>query len=274
MNPQFDRLFGPDFIAQVPDASGVYIFRNEKGEAIYVGKAKSLKRRLSQYRLAPRLKAARKMRKIVKHATTLEYQICASEKEALLLENQLILEHKPALNVAGAYSFLYPYLGIKADPDRTHLVTLCYSTSPEIMVSHGFELFGAFRSRDTVGEAYDALAFLLAFIGHVTPSERKAYGDIPFTRIVCFRQMSQGWLLDLRLFFSGRSNACLERLVTELLEKVDARQQAGDIQLHLKNLKYFFAAEGVKLRAALDQIGMEADMIPQADRDRLFLMLD
>lgn len=274
MNPQFDRLFGPDFITQVPDASGVYIFRNADGEAIYVGKAKSLKRRLTQYRLAPRRKAALKMRRIVKSATTLEYQVCANEKDALLLENKLILEHKPALNIAGAYSFLYPYLGLRADSERSHLVTLCYSTSPELVESHGFELYGAFRSRSTVGEAFDALAFLLAFIGHLTPSERKQYGEIPFTRILCFRQMNQGWLKDLRSFFSGHSNACLNRLVAELLEKADARQQAADIQFHLKNLKYFFAEEAVKLRTTLDQHGLETSMIPQADRDRLFLMLD
>ncbi|MBC7533222.1 MAG: nucleotide excision repair endonuclease [Oligoflexus sp.] len=274
MNPQFDRLFGADFIANVPDASGVYIFRNAGGKAIYVGKAKSLKRRLTQYRLAPRRKAARKMRKIVQQATTLEYQVCPSEKDALLLENKLILEHKPTLNVAGAYSFLYPYLGIKADTERNHLVTICYSTSPEIMEAHGFELFGAFRSRDTVGEAYDALAFLLAFIGHLTQAERKQYGEVPYTRILCFRQMAPGWFPDLRSFFSGHSGRCLERLVTELLEKTDARQQAADIQLHLKNLKYFFAAEAVKLRKTLDQHGIQTSMIPQSDRDRLFLMLD
>lgn len=274
MNPEFDRRFGPEFIAQIPDASGIYIFRNALGEPIYVGKAKSLRRRLSQYRLAPRRKHARKMRSIVRQAATLDYRICASEKEALLLENQLILEYKPLLNVAGAYSFLYPYLGLKADPERAHVITICYSTSPDTMQGLGFELFGAFRSRDTVGEAYDALAFLLPFLGHLTRAERKQYGKLPYTRILCYRQLDEGWIDELRRFFRGDSRACLDRLLSELLDKADARRQAAAIQGHLKSLQHFFATEAVKLRSVLERHGIEGSLIAQAERDRLFLSLD
>ncbi|RYZ59595.1 MAG: nucleotide excision repair endonuclease [Proteobacteria bacterium] len=273
MNADFDRKLGPDFIATVPDQSGVYLFKDENGAVIYVGKAKSLKKRLSQYRLAARRKQTRKMRKIVKAAVSLEFQICDSEKAALLLENELILKFKPVLNIAGAFSFLYPYLGLKRHESEAHYITICYTTSPKILADLGFEMFGAFRSRDSVIEAYEAFAFLLTFIGHHTASERKQYGDIPYTRIITYRQMREGWLEDMRSLLRGESNRCLSRLMNELLEKPDARRMAADIQLHLKSLKYFFASEAVKLRSALDQHGIDQSMIDQEERDRLFIAL-
>ncbi len=273
MNLDFDRKFGRAYLDTVPHLSGVYIFRDENSEAVYVGKAKNLYRRLSQYRLAPGRKPYRKMRTIVRASATLEYQICASEKEALLLENQLILKHKPSLNIAGAYSFLYPYLGLKGDTERPHLLTLCYTTSPSVLTGLGFDLFGAFRSRDATSGAYDALAFLLSFLGHHTPSERQQYGDLPYTRIIAFRQMPAGWAADLRSLFRGESKHGLERLVMDLLEKPDARQSGADIQLHLKCLKYFFQREAANLRSALMRLGIEASMIPQEERDRVFLTI-
>jgi excinuclease UvrABC nuclease subunit len=273
MNADFDRKLGPDFIASVPDQSGVYLFKDENGAVIYVGKAKSLKKRLSQYRLAARRKQTRKMRKIVKAAMSLEFQICLTEKDALLLENELILKYKPSLNVVGAYSFLYPYLGLKRHQSESHLITICYTTSPKIMAELGFELFGAFRSRDATVDAYEALAFLLTFIGHHTASERKQYGDIPYTRIITYRQMREGWFDDIKSLLRGESNRCLERLINELLEKPDARRMAAEIQLHLKSLKYFYASEAVKLRSALNQHGIDKSMIEQEERDRLFIAL-
>ncbi|MBC7658143.1 MAG: nucleotide excision repair endonuclease [Chitinophagaceae bacterium] len=273
MNLEFDQKLGVDFLSTVPTVSGIYVFRDDKSQAIYVGKAKNLKRRLSQYRLASRKKAARKMRTIVRLAVTLEFRICASETEALLLENELILLHKPKLNISGAFSFLYPYLGFKWEAQRPKELALCYTTSPDILTSFQFHLFGAYRSRLVVREAFEALSYIMAFIGHHTPAERKQYGDIPYTRIICFRQVDSVWKDDLQAFFRGESLACLERLFVELLEKPDARQLASEIQEHLKNLKSFFRYEASTLRSVLQKKGIDSSMIRQEDRDRLFISL-
>jgi len=108
----FDQKFGEDFVAGVPHSPGVYRFFNRHGELVYVGKAKDLRRRLSQYRAPKRVKAHRKMKRIVKSSARLEFEVTASEKDALLLENALIQQHRPRLNVAGAFSFLYPSIGL------------------------------------------------------------------------------------------------------------------------------------------------------------------
>ena len=92
---RFDRKFGETFLAELPQSPGVYLFKDEADVVIYVGKAKSLRRRLSDYRNASRRKAHRKMRAIVRDAATVETRDVATEADALLLENELIRELRP-----------------------------------------------------------------------------------------------------------------------------------------------------------------------------------
>jgi excinuclease ABC subunit C len=273
MKADFDKKWGPDFIRSVPDTAGIYVFRDEKAEPIYVGKAKNLRRRFTQYRLAAAKKAHRKMRLIVRKASTLEFQICASETEALLLENKLIQKHRPMFNVVGAYAFLYPYLGLKASSTSPRELALCYTTQAEAMESHGFQLFGAFRSREISGLAFDALAELLTYVGHEDPSQRSAFGRISYTRIICLRQIDADWLDLLHSFFRGESGEVMNRLFVDLLEKPGARRHAEQVQIQLRNLRSFFISEAVKLREALNHHGLHVSMIPQQERDSLFLAL-
>src|SRR5689334_14759973 len=132
------------------------------GTVVYVGKAKNLRRRLSQYRNAKRVKKHAKMRAIVKSAARASFEVCESELHAELLEEQLIRELRPKWNVVSAFSFLYPLVGL-GEGARGELI-LAYSTKPEERVD--LEWFGAFRSREITGEAFFALVRLLARVGH------------------------------------------------------------------------------------------------------------
>src|SRR5437870_13711543 len=64
----FDRKFGAEFLESLPGSPGVYLIYDQQDELIYVGKAKNLKRRLSQYRNTLRRETHRRMRGIVKDA--------------------------------------------------------------------------------------------------------------------------------------------------------------------------------------------------------------
>ena len=138
----FDRTFGADFIKSVPLRPGVYQVLDAGGAVIYVGKAKSLRRRLQQYRNARRLKRHEKMRTILVAAHSLQVTACESDLDALLLENRLIQTLRPRFNIAGAFSFLYPCIGLVRSERELHL---CYSTSPVEFPM--FDFFGAYRSR-------------------------------------------------------------------------------------------------------------------------------
>ncbi len=82
-------------LANVPDAPGVYLYKNSKGDVIYVGKAKSLKKRLGSYFLAT---ANRKAKQIVKKAKNIEFIETNTELTALLAETKLVKKYDPEFN--------------------------------------------------------------------------------------------------------------------------------------------------------------------------------
>src|SRR5436190_7902327 len=102
----FDRKFGAEFLESLPGSPGVYLVFDQQDELIYVGKAKNLKRRLSQYRSTMRQKKHRRMRSIVKEAARIEVQRAETDLDACLTETTLIQKHRPRWNIVGAYSFL------------------------------------------------------------------------------------------------------------------------------------------------------------------------
>jgi len=98
----------------IPTGPGVYMFRDAHGRVIYVGKAKSLRSRLSNYFAAdlhPRTEA------MVEAAAEVEWIVAASEVGALHLELSLIKEHRPRYNVRYRDDKSYPYLAITLDED-------------------------------------------------------------------------------------------------------------------------------------------------------------
>src|SRR5262245_50473028 len=101
----FDAKFGAALIGTLPTGPGIYVFRGDRGDVLYVGKAKNLRRRLQHYRGAGRRRVHRKMRKLLGEAQSLEIRALGSEREALLEENALIRTLRPAYNVDGAFAF-------------------------------------------------------------------------------------------------------------------------------------------------------------------------
>ncbi len=107
------RIARPE-AGSIPTKPGVYTFRDRDGRAIYVGKAKSLRSRLSNYfasDLHPRTRA------MVEAATDVEWIVTDSEVEALHLEVNLIKQHRPRYNVRYRDDKSYPYLAITLDEE-------------------------------------------------------------------------------------------------------------------------------------------------------------
>jgi len=94
-------------IAALPNSPGVYLFKDKSGTVIYVGKAKALRRRVASYfNREPELKTSLLLRKI----RDLDYQLTASEMDALLLEDQLVKKLKPRYNIDLKDDKAYPFL--------------------------------------------------------------------------------------------------------------------------------------------------------------------
>ena len=94
---------------QAPDGPGVYLMKDADAKVIYVGKAKHLKKRLASY-LARTAQVDPKTRTLVARIADFETIVTASEKEALLLESNLIKLYRPRYNVVLKDDKRYPVL--------------------------------------------------------------------------------------------------------------------------------------------------------------------
>jgi DNA polymerase-3 subunit epsilon len=122
-----------------PARPGVYLMKDEDGQVIYVGKAKSLKERLaSYYRQSPGY--SRKMDGLLQNVREIETRVLGSELEALLVESQLIKELQPAYNVQLRNYESYPFIKIDVQQPFPRV----YATRE--VAADGARYFGPFRS--------------------------------------------------------------------------------------------------------------------------------
>jgi excinuclease ABC subunit C len=96
-------------IRTIPASPGVYLYKNAGGEVIYVGKAKSLRYRVSSYFHEGRIADA-KTGTLLREAVDIDYIVVANNKEALALENHLIKQKHPRFNVLLRDDKTYPYV--------------------------------------------------------------------------------------------------------------------------------------------------------------------
>jgi excinuclease ABC subunit C len=96
-------------IRSIPASPGVYLYKNAEGEVLYVGKAKSLRHRVSSYFHEGRVADA-KTGTLLREAVDVDYIVVANNKEALALENHLIKQKKPRFNILLRDDKTYPYV--------------------------------------------------------------------------------------------------------------------------------------------------------------------
>jgi len=116
MEEKFEVLFKRK---NLPDKPGIYIYKNSEGRIIYIGKAKSLYKRVSQYfsnkftGSAQDILYGEKIKKMVEEIADIDFIITDNEKEALLLENDMIKKYQPKYNIQLKDDKSFPYIVIK-----------------------------------------------------------------------------------------------------------------------------------------------------------------
>lgn len=108
-------------LKKLPDKPGVYLMHDKNDEIIYVGKAVVLKNRVRQYFQSSRNQTA-KIQKMVSQIAYFEYIITGSELEALVLECNLIKEHRPKYNTMLKDDKNYPYIKVTVNEDFPRLL--------------------------------------------------------------------------------------------------------------------------------------------------------
>jgi excinuclease ABC subunit C len=262
----FDRKFGARFLEEVPAAPGVYRFHDAAGVLLYVGRAANLRRRLGQYRLTGRRKKERKRRALVKAAAQISWEVCESPLAAALTEIRLIQSLRPPQNVASAFPFLYPYIGIAADEGETYF---CLTTAPQAFPAFAFH--GAFRSREVTREAFFSLMGLLRYVGHPVPRHRcRRFGAARHSHVRGFRRLPAGSAETWGALLRGSSRAALEALALRLLEHADARAKREETHQALRAVARFFKHEALALARVRTATGYAPYPVPQQERDLLF----
>lgn len=107
-------------LKKLPETPGVYQFKNKLGKVIYIGKAKNLKARVSQYILGT--DSRQMVATLMKNAGSVEIIMTNSESEALILENLLIKNRQPMFNINLKDDKTYPYLAV-TDEEWPRLIT-------------------------------------------------------------------------------------------------------------------------------------------------------
>lgn len=146
---------------RLPLLPGVYIMKNVHGEIIYIGKAKALKNRVSQYFGSPNGHTV-KVRKMVENVHEFDYIVTDSEFEALVLECSLIKQHMPKYNILLKDDKGYSYVRIAGDEYKT--ITAVLQKNDD-----GAEYIGPFTSSYAVKQSVDAAnkIFMLPQCGKV-----------------------------------------------------------------------------------------------------------
>ncbi len=132
---------------KLPLTPGVYIMKNTKGEIIYVGKAKALKNRVTQY-FGSNLNHTAKVIKMVDNVDNFDTIMCDTEYEALMLENSLIKQHQPKYNILLKDDKGYHYIKVTNEKWRK-------IEAVKTKLSDGAEYIGPYYSGYVVKQTVD-----------------------------------------------------------------------------------------------------------------------
>jgi excinuclease ABC subunit C len=216
----------------VPETPGVYTFCDRRGTAIYVGKAKNLRRRVSGYLRQTNPYLEDRIRRMIHQARQLHIFETESELLALLLEDQLIKEHRPEFNIRQKDVFRHRYLAFSSGP---------YPALEIVEASSGRDpfSFGPYRDR-YVAEAVREMVckwFGLRSCPSPMPVRTCSYYDMQLCPGPCQALISPGDYSQLvksaEAFLAGDETTLLKRMMESLRD-------------HSRQLRFEKAAEIVR----------------------------
>lgn len=243
-------------LKSLPHNPGIYIYKNKAGEVIYVGKAKDLKRRVSQYFQRDDAVGA-KTSLLVSNIASIEAIETASEFDALLLEANLIHEYQPKYNVVLKDDKSPLYVLLTTSEQLPRVITLRKSDMPK-RISSKDTLYGPFQSahivRSMLRQVRSAIPYctqkrrtgLPCFYTHIglcypCPSEIVGMADSPGKdrEVRAYRRN----IFRLKAIFSGKSSEVQKELETEMRESADQTdfERAASLRKQLENLHYLLS---------------------------------
>jgi excinuclease ABC subunit C len=138
---------------RLPDQPGVYLFRHADGTVLYVGKARSIRKRVGSHFS----KRPGSSPELIRQVATIDFLVTETEAEALLAEQQFIRRHRPRFNIRLRDDKSYPYIGISLDEDFPRV----YFTRERHRPARIY--FGPYSNAKRVRETLDLLGKLFQY---------------------------------------------------------------------------------------------------------------
>ena len=218
-------------VKALPEKPGVYLFRNERGDVIYVGKAASLRSRVRSYFGAPQSLLG-KTRRLSAAIADIEYVTTNTEQEALHLEASLVKRHQPLYNVRLKDDKHYPYLKIDVD-----------APWPRVYITRrvqrdGGRYFGPYANAKSVRTTLDIVKKLFPWRSctkTITGTDPRPCLDYYIRRCIapctsyCTPEEYQAVIDQVILFLEGRTDLVLKSLrsrMTTASEALDFEEAA------------------------------------------------
>jgi excinuclease ABC subunit C len=252
----------------LPDSPGVYLFKDASGRVLYVGKAKSIRKRVASHFGGGGTVVG--SADLASRVDSIDFVGTANEAEALLAEQNFIKQHRPAFNIRLRDDKSYPYIGISLDEDfpRVYFTRERHRT--------GRVYFGPFSSAKRVRETLDLLGKLFPYRTCEGPEPGRASGNpcldyyIKRCQAPCVGYISRE---DYRAnidaiidFLSGRYRQ-IERELEEGMARAAAEQefeQAASYRNRLRAVRSLFERQ----RVARDSVGtLDAIAVAVDDAD-------
>ena len=240
---------------KLPSKPGIYLFKNQTGKTIYIGKARSIKERVKSYFSSssdPRIHS------ILNETYTIDFVLTDSEREAFILENNFIRQYQPKYNLRLKDDKSYPYIKVSVQ-DKYPAIYLCRRTE-----SDGARYFGPFTPSSTARKAINLInkRFGLRSCKEHIPGRRKRpcldY-DINQCSAPCVGRINESGYRDnvnsALLFLEGKT----EKLKSKLKARMINASQKRDFE-KAKQLRDFILS--------LDQISLKPKIISVKAEDK------
>ena len=242
-------------VSTLPNEPGVYRMLDERGEPLYVGKAKSLRRRVPAYAKSQGLTA--RLQRMVALTRSMEFVTTASEVEALLLEANLIKRLRPTFNIVLRDDKSFPYIFLRTDHEFPLL------GKHRGAKRAGTEYFGAFASAGAVNDTLNALlkAFPIrncrdsVFNTRTRPCLQYQIKRCSAPCVGRIGADAYGRIVgEVREFLSGRSDEVQTRLQAEMLEASGALdfERAAVLRDRLKAMAHIQSRQGINTESVAD----------------------
>ncbi|MEA3459222.1 MAG: excinuclease ABC subunit UvrC, partial [Chloroflexota bacterium] len=254
---KIDRGQLKDRLQTLPTKPGVYLMKDEKGKVIYVGKAVNLRSRVRSYFHASAHHSA-KVRRMVAKIADVDFIVTDSEVEALILECNLIKEHRPQYNIRLKDDKRYPYIKVAWQDDFPRV----YATRR--MEQDGARYFGPYASAGAVHQTLDLLRKIFPYLTckrKITGQDERAclYYHLGRCLAPCIGAISQEGYRDMIeqicLFLEGRTG--------KVIADLEARMRAA-----AENLNFEHAAAFRDQIQAVERITESQKVVSLAGGDR------